>query len=111
MNCVICQRKLGAPREDYFHRGSCGHHQCMMCAIPIIRAGKGLCPRCPAPARADAHNLGNIVLGNDVEQTKRVAAALRAESKVRPLSDDATHSGACACAYVYACAYACARTQ
>jgi hypothetical protein len=77
--CVLCQRAIGE-REDYMHRGSCGHHLCMPCALPMMRAGKGYCARCPAPQRA-ADVLGNLVLGNDTEQNRRAAESLRAERR------------------------------
>ena len=89
VTCVICQRTVGAA-EDYMHRGSCGHHLCMPCALPMIRAGKGYCSRCPVPVQPSATTRGNLVGGGDTEQNKRAAAALRADYKVSALEP---HSG------------------
>ncbi len=80
--CIICQAQL---RGDYLHRGQCGHHQCLLCALPMLRAGKGYCTRCPAPTRPHNGEHGNLVLGYDGEQNLRVAAELLTErQKVCP---------------------------
>ena len=52
----------------------------------MIRAGKP-CARCPPPIRPTANQPGNLVLGTDAEQNKRIAAALRAERQVRALTE------------------------
>ena len=87
--CITCCLALG---PNYFHRGACGHHQHEQCALPAIRAGKGYCPRCPPPQRPTAIGAGTVVLGNDGEQIRMVAAQLRAEREVnyRSLYNTAT---------------------
>lgn len=74
--CSICKQRLAG---DYFHRGSCGHHECVVCALPKIRAGKMFCAGCPLPQRPTDTALGNLVLGSDGEQNLRVATQLKAE--------------------------------
>jgi hypothetical protein len=74
--CIICREPLTG---DYFHRAQCGHHECLLCAIPKIRAGKNFCIGCPSPRRPDASGPGNLVLGYDSEQNLRISAQLLAE--------------------------------
>ena len=86
--CTRCIRSIDPKKEDYSHRGSCGHHLCMPCALPSIVGGKGYCTSCPnsaAPADPARQLLGNMVLGADLEQNKRAAAALRDGLKVSKL--------------------------
>lgn len=81
-SCVICNTSLVG---DYMHRATCKHHQCFGCAVPMIRAGKTFCPRCPIPELGNERLEGNLVLGYDNKQNQLVADELRAErDKVRP---------------------------
>lgn len=90
--CAVCERQFPVSGE-YVHR-ACGHHACMACAVPLMRAGKAYCVRCPAPKLATASLEGNLVLGGTSEQNERVAVLLRDERrKVCP-------QGACACGWV-----------
>lgn len=83
MSCVVCSTLLDG---DYFHRESCAHHICVGCVIPLIRAGKMYCIKCPPPQTSTGLSTeGNLVLGYDSEQNQRVADQLRAErQKVCP---------------------------
>lgn len=86
ITCVLCNAKIDENRESYAHK-ACKHHLCVACDRRMVLAGKGVCMSCPLPRRPDAatNTLGALVLGNDVEQNKRIASALRAERHVSPL--------------------------
>jgi hypothetical protein len=77
MNCALCQHRL-ADKAERWHR-ACGHHVCMRCAIPLIRAGKTHCGRCGPPQAIQANMLGNLVLGTDSEQVARSEMELAAQ--------------------------------
>jgi len=81
--CVVCGQTI--PQKSDHVRRACGHHLCMACAVPLLRAGKSYCVRCPAPRLATANFEGSLVLGTDGEQNERVAALMRQErAKVCP---------------------------
>lgn len=95
--CAICEKTVGG---EYAHR-ACGHHICWLCHIPLIRAGKTFCTRCPPPTLATEDVSGNLVTGSDGEQNLVVAQMLRAErEKVCP-----KRPGPCGCCLF--CMHAC----
>lgn len=77
--CAVCDRRFAASGE-YVNR-TCGHHMCITCAVPLVRAGKVYCVRCPVPKLATASLEGNLVLGGTSEQNERVAVLLRDERR------------------------------
>jgi len=96
LQCTLCGTQLDERSGDYLRRGSCGHHVCLPCALPLIYSGKAFCSRCPAPQRPTQALLGNLVLGGDREHTASVLRELRQErsSQVRALEPAPTEAGA-----------------
>lgn len=86
ITCVLCNTKIDPERESYAHK-ACKHHLCVLCDRRMTLAAKVVCNHCPVLRRPDlaTNTLGALVLGNDLEQNKRAAAALRAERQVSAL--------------------------
>ena len=94
MLCSVCEEQIDA-KSEHLHR-ACGHHMCMLCLVPMLRAGKTLCARCPQQGGASL--LGNLVLGTDHEQVLRAETALATERRqqvgsLSPLPEAAAASG------------------